>query len=105
MRRRLATLLTAALLGATLVLPLTAMPALAAGETVVLATEGAGSDAGLEPKPADATENEFAPAEYEANVTWRAGLYIFALVLLAAVATGLLYYVRVHRPAARSQQS
>ena len=103
MRRRLATILTAALLGSALLLPLTAMPAM--GTDLVLATEGAGTDAGLEPMEPDATENEFAPPDYEANVTWRANNYILALVLFVVAYVGLMYYLRVARPRSKSERS
>ena len=103
MRRRLATILTAALLGSALLLPLTAVPAV--GADVVLATEGAGSEAGLEPMEPDAEENEFAPQDYEANVTWRANNYILALVLLVVGYVALMYYLRVARPRSKSERS
>lgn len=105
MRRRLATILTAALLGSALLLPLTAIPVAATETAIVLATEGAGSTAGPEPMPPDASENEFAPPDYEANVTWRANNYLFALVVLVAAYTGLMYYLRVVRPRSKSEQS
>lgn len=105
MRRRLATILTAALLGSALLLPLTAMPAVGADTAIVLASEGVSSTEGPEPMSPDATENEFAPDDYEANVTWRANNYLFALVLLVVVYLGLMYYLRVARPRSRSEQS
>lgn len=103
MRRRLATILTAALLGSALLLPLTAMPAVGAETGVVLAAEGGGTDAGLEPMGPDVEENEFAPQDYEANVTWRANNYLFALVVLIAAYLGLMYYLRVARPRSKSK--
>lgn len=104
MRRRLATILTAALLGSAVLLPLTAMPAMGA-EHVVLAAEAGETDAGPEPMPPDDEDNEFAPQDYEANVTWRANNYLFALILFAAVYVGLMYYLRVARPRSKSEQS
>lgn len=107
MRRRLATLLSAALLGAALLLPLTALPALGAtgvaDGTIVLATEA--SAEGLEPMEPDASENEFAPPQYEANWTWRAGTYLLGLIVLVVGYVGLSYYLRVARPRSKNQQS
>lgn len=105
MRRRLATVLTAALLGSGLLLPAAAHAAPAATSTVVLATEGVVSDEGLDPMEPDASENEFAPSEYEANVTWRANNYIFFLVMIVAGGMGLLYWLKVGRYARESRQS
>jgi hypothetical protein len=105
MRRRLATILTAALLGSALLLPLTAMPAVGAQTAVVLATEGAGSGAGLEPMPPDASENEFAPPRYEPNWTWRAGKVLLAVFLIIGAYLGLMYWLRVARPRQKSEQS
>lgn len=106
MRRRLATILTAALLGSALLLPLTAMPALGADTAIVLAAEGGGSDAGLDPKPADAEDNEFAPQQYEPNWTWRAGgKGLLGLFLAVGAYLGIMYYLRVARPRQRSEQS
>lgn len=105
MRRRLATILTAALLGSALLLPLTAMPAVGADTAIVLATEGAGSTAGPEPMPADATENAFAPPDYEPNWTWRAGKVLLAVFLIVGAYLGLMYYLRVARPRSKSEQS
>ena len=73
MRRRLATLFTAALLGSAVLLPLTAMPAMGADTAVVLAASGPASTEGPDPRPADAEDIEFAPPEYEPNWPWRAG--------------------------------
>ena len=107
MRRRLATLLSAALLGAALLLPLTALPALATADasdaTSVLATEA--STEGLDPMEPDATENEFAPPQYEANWTWRAGTYLLGLIVLVVGYVALSYYLRVARPRSKNQQS
>lgn len=106
MRRRLAMIITAALLGSALLLPLTALPAAAGAQSaVVLATEGVESDAGLEPKSPDATENEFAPADYEPNWTWRAGKVLLGAFVIVGVLLGLLYYVRVARPRADDRRS
>lgn len=108
MRRRLATLLTAALLGGALLLPLTALPALGAsgsGAAVVLATEGVTSTEGPDPMDPDATENEFAPPQYEANWTWRAGIYLLGLIILVVGYVALSYYLRVARPRSKNQQS
>lgn len=105
MRRRLATILTAALLGSALLLPLTATSAVGGETATVLASEGVTSTEGPDPMSPDATENEFAPADYEANVTWRANNYLFALILLVAVYLGLMYYLRVARPRSKSEQS
>lgn len=106
MRRRLATILTAALLGSALLLPLTALPAMGADTVTVLATQGVTSTEGLDPMGPDAEENEFAPAEYEPNWTWRAGgKGLLALFLLVAGYVGLMYYLRVARPRQRSGQS
>lgn len=105
MRRRLATLLSAALLGLAVLGPVA--PA-AAADTVVLATEaGEGGEApGLEPKSADASDNEFAPDQYEANWTATlAGRALFALILLIAIAIGVGYYVRVARFSRSQRQS
>ena len=105
MRRRLAMIITAALLGSALLLPLTALPAAGAQTAVVLATEGAGSGAGPEPAPPDATENEFAPVDYEPNWTWRAGKVLLAVFVLVAAMIAVLYYVRVARPRADDRRS
>ncbi len=106
MRRRLATILTAALLGSALLLPLTAMPAMGADSVVVLAAEGTTSTEGLDPMGADAEENEFAPPEYEPNWTWRAGgKGLLALFLFVGGYLALMYYLRVARPRQRSEQS
>lgn len=105
MRRRLATILTAALLGSALLLPLTALPAVGADTAIVLATEGAGSTAGPEPMSPDATENEFAPPQYEPNWTWRAGKVLLAVFLIIGLYLGLMYYLRVARPRSKSEQS
>ncbi len=105
MRRRLATILTAALLGSALLLPLTALPAVGADTAIVLASEGVTSTEGLEPMSPDATENDFAPPKYEANWTWRAGKVLLAAFLLVGAYLGLMYYLRVARPRAKSEQS
>jgi hypothetical protein len=105
MRRRLATILTAALLGSALLLPLTAMPAVGADTAIVLASEGVSSTEGPEPMSPDATENDFAPPEYEPNWTWRAGKVLLAVFLVVGVYLGLMYYLRVARPRSRSEQS
>lgn len=104
MRRRLATILTAALLGSAL-LPLTALPAAAAETAVVLASEGVQSTEGPDPMSPDASENEFAPPDYEANWTWRAGKVLLAVFLGIVLLLGLSYYLRVVRPRNRSTQS
>lgn len=97
MRRRLATCLAAALLALTVLAP--AAPALAGDATgIVLAAEGGGEPQGPEPRPADDPENEFAPAEYEANFTATLfGRALFGGILLAAIAIALGYWVRVGR--------
>ena len=96
MRRRLATLLSAAMLALAVLAP--AAPAMAAPDTVVLAAEGGGEPQGPEPKPADDPENEFRPDDYEANFTALLfGRGLFALILLGAIAIGLGYWVRVGR--------
>jgi hypothetical protein len=108
MRRRLATLLSAATLSTALLLPATALPAIAeapAADTVVLAASGPGSTAGLDPMEPDDEANEFAPATYEANWTWRAGKVLLGAFLLLGLYIGLMYYLRVVRPAQRSEQS
>ena len=106
MRRRLATFLTAALLGSALLLPLTAMPAMGADTAVVLAAAGPASTEGPDPRPADDEANEFAPDEYEPNWTWRAGGKALLVVILLAVAyVAVMYYLRVARPRQRSGQS
>lgn len=104
MRRRLAMLLTAALLG-TAVLPLLAVPAVAADSAVVLASEGITSTEGPEPMSPDDEDNEFAPLEYEENWTWRAGKVLLAAIILVVAYVGLMYYLRVVRPRAKSSQS
>jgi len=106
MRRRLATILTVALLGSAVLLPLTAMPAAGADTTVVLAVQGGGVDAGLEPMGPDAEENEFGPPPYEPNWTYRVGGKGL-LVIFVAIAgyIGLMYYLRVARPRSKSEQS
>lgn len=106
MRRRLAMILSAALLGSALLLPLTAMPAAADEAAVVLATEGAGSDEGLEPMSPDDEDNEFAPDEYEPNWTFRlGGKGLLSIFLIIVGYVGLMYYLRVVRPRDRSEQS
>ena len=106
MRRRLATILTAALLGSALLLPLTAMPAAGAETAVVLATEGEGSDAGLDPMGPDSEENEFAPPQYEPNWTYRlGGKGLLAIFLIIVGYVALMYYLRVVRPRSKSEQS
>lgn len=106
MRRRLATILTTALLSSALLLPLTAMPAAAAETAVVLAVEGGGTDAGPEPMGADAEENEFAPPGYEPNWTYRLGGKGLLVIFLAIVGYfSLMYYLRVARPRSKSEQS
>lgn len=106
MRRRLATILTAALLGSAVLLPLTALPAMGAPTEIVLGASGPASTEGPDPMGADAEENEFAPAEYEPNWTWRAGgKGLLALFLLVGGYVGLMYYLRVARPRQRSEQS
>ncbi len=99
MRRRLATILSAAMLSTALLLPMTAVAAVGAETAVVLAAEGHGSTSGLDPMDADNEENEFAPAPYEANWTWRAGKVLLAAFLVALVYIGAMYYLRVSRPA------
>ena len=106
MRRRLATILTAALLGSALLLPMTAMPAVGAETTMVLAAQGRTSDEGPEPMGPDAEENEFGPAQYEPNWTYRLGgkgLLVVFLLIVGYVA--LMYYLRVARPRSKSEQS
>lgn len=116
MRRRLATVLTAALLGSALLLPAAAAASpdgatssgLVATSTdggVPLAASGPVSDEGLDPMEPDATENEFAPSQYEANVTWRANNYIFFLVMLVTGGMALLYWLKVGRHSRESRQS
>ncbi len=105
MRRRLATILTAALLGSALLLPLTAMPAVGAQTTVVLASEGVQSTEGPDPMSPDASENDFAPPQYEPNWTWRAGKVLLAAFLIVGAYLGLMYWLRVARPRAKSEQS
>lgn len=106
MRRRLASILTAALLGSALLLPLTALPAMGAETAVVLGASGPASTEGLDPMSPDDEDNEFAPAEYEPNWTWRAGgKGLLALFLLVVFYVGLMYYLRVARPRQRSGQS
>jgi hypothetical protein len=97
MRRRLATCLAAALLALTVLAP--AAPAFAGDATeVVLAAEVGGEAPGLEPRPADDPDNEFAPPAYEANFTATLfGRALFGGILLAAVAIALGYWVRVGR--------
>ncbi len=106
MRRRLATILTAALLGSALLLPLTALPAMGADSVAVLAAQGPTSTEGLDPMSPDDEDNEFAPAQYEPNWTWRAGgKGLLALFLAITGYLGLMYYLRVARPRQRSEQS
>lgn len=108
MRRRLSSLSAAVLLAVALLLPATAASAadlvLAAGDTLELAASGHTSTEGLDPMSPDDEENEFAPANYEPNWTWRAGKAILGLILFAAVYLSLMYYLRVVRPS-RSAQS
>jgi hypothetical protein len=105
MRRRLATILTAALLGSAVLLPMTALPAVGAETAMVLAASGPSSTEGPEPMGADATENEFAPIDYEPNWTWRAGKVLLAVFVIVGAYVGLMYYLRVARPRARNRQS
>lgn len=106
MRRRLASILTAALLGSALLLPLTALPAMGAETAVVLGASGPVSTEGPDPMSPDDEDNEFAPAEYEPNWTWRAGgKGLLALFLFVVFYVGLMYYLRVARPRQRSEQS
>lgn len=106
MRRRLATILTVALLGGALLLPMTAVPAFGAETPVVLAVEGGGTDAGPEPMGPDAEENEFGPSQYEPNWTWRlGGKGLLAAFLIIVGYVGLMYYLRVVRPRSKSEQS
>jgi hypothetical protein len=104
MRRRLVTILSAAMLSTALLLPMAALPALADSAAVVLATEGHSSDAGLDPMKADDPDNAFAPKSYEANWTWRAGKGLLGLFLVILLPVGAMYYFRVARPA-RSNRS
>lgn len=105
MRRRLSAPLMTAALAVALLLP--AGSAAADGPVVVLAaeagtegaTEGAEEQApGLEPAPADDTENPAAPDDYEANFLWGAAVGLLALMLLGALAVGGLYWLLVVRP-------
>lgn len=110
MRRRLSTFLTGALLALAVLLPASAAAAadvvLAEGATVTLATEGHTSTEGLDPMAPDDEDNEFRPADYEPNWTWRVGgKALLVAFLFVALYLGLMYYLRVVRPAARSNQS
>lgn len=97
MRRRLAAVLAAATLGAALLLSPAAAFAAPDSGALVLASEGHISDEGLEPMSPDDEENEFAPAEYEPNWTWRAGKVLFGAFLFVVAYVGLMYYLRVAR--------
>ena len=104
MRRRLATLLSAAMLALAVLAP--AAPALAAPDTIVMAAAGPASTEGPEPRDADNTENEFAPQQYEANFTALLfGRGLFALILGATIAIGLGYWIRVARFERAERQS
>lgn len=96
MRRRLATLLSAAMLALAVIAP--AGPAFAAPDVLVLAAEGGGEPQGPEPRLADDPDNEFRPTDYEANFTATLfGRALFGLILGIAVLMGLGYWVRVGR--------
>lgn len=101
MRHRLHGSLTAALIALGLLLAPAAASADAGAVTVLAAEEGGehhGEPAGPEPMPADATENPAAPAEYESNFLWGAGVGLLAMTLFAVFAVGGLYYLLVWRP-------
>lgn len=111
MRRRLATMLTAALLSTAVLLPSLALPAAAsdtaatADTAVVLASQGITSDEGPDPMSPDDEDNDFAPPQYDPNWTWRAGKVLLAAFVLVAAYVGLMYYLRVVRPRSKSSQS
>ena len=107
MRRRLTTFLSATVLSVALLVPVAAAPAFAADEVLVLATEaGEGGEApGLDPRPADDPDNEFAPEPYEANWTADIGAILFYAMLAAAALLGLGYWLRVARFARDTRQS
>ena len=106
MRRRLSAPLMTVALAVALLLPAGAAAAAGAPAVVLAAeagtegaTEGAEEHApGLEPAPADDTENPAAPDDYEANFLWGAAVGLLALMLLGALAVGGLYWLLVVRP-------
>lgn len=101
MRRRLAGLLLPAILLVALVLPATsAVAAPAETTTLLLATEAVEGEElpGPEPSEADAEGNEAAPVPYEANFLWGAGVGLFFLMVLGALALGAMYFLLVVRP-------
>lgn len=72
---------------------------LAQDGAIVLATEAHGEDLpGPDPAPADAEENEFRPADYEANFLWGAAVGFGALVAGGVFTLGGLYWLMVVRP-------
>lgn len=101
MRRRLAGLLLPAILLVALALPAaSAAAAPTETSTLLLATE-AGEGEGLpgpEPSDPDAEGNEAAPQDYEVNFLWGAGVGLLFLMVLGAIALGVLYFLLVVRP-------
>ena len=104
MRRRPARLLSAALLLVGLLLPGTAALAApaTAGEVVLAAAAGDEEPQGLDPVPLE--EDEFAPADYEANFLWGAAVGLLVIVLGIVGAIGAAYWYLVVRPSQPARQ-
>lgn len=105
MPTRVARLLTATLVVVAVLLP-AAGAAAASGDVavrgeLVLAAEGGGEGEeppGLEVRSAEDSENEFAPADYEANFLWGAAVGLLFLSLLIVGGLGAAWYWLVVRP-------
>ncbi|MFP5308251.1 MAG: hypothetical protein ACLGIR_01585 [Actinomycetes bacterium] len=102
MRRRLAGILLPALLVVAVLLPATAAVAAPEPEVesaaIVLAVEEIGENPGPDPN----LDNDFAPADYEANFLWGAAVGLLVLIFLGAGALGGLYWLLVVRPKQRA---
>lgn len=100
--RRLMPVVLATLLATLLGGPATVALAAPVGEpataVVVLAAEGGGEPAGVEPRGPEDPENSFAPADYEAPFLINAAVGLAALMLLLVVGVGGLYWLLVQRP-------
>lgn len=100
MRRRLLAPLLSAVVAIAVLAPATAVAAPVPPAAVLAAEGGAEGEGapGLEPAPADDTENPAAPEDYEANFLWGAAVGLLALMILGALALGGLYWLMVVRP-------
>ena len=87
-----------ALAALTIVLVFSAMSAL-------YATESHGEAPGLEPREANATDNDFAPKDYEQNFLWGAAVGLGAMTIGGFGALGGLYWLVVQRPAQQQAEA